>query len=72
MKMNDHDVSLKLDSGCDKPIINKAVWSETGKPKLLPVYGIGRRSAIGVVPLKGVFLAKMSFAGINFRCRRRR
>jgi hypothetical protein len=35
---------------------------------LLPVYGIGRRSAIGVVPLKGVFLAKMSFAGINFRC----
>jgi hypothetical protein len=44
------------------------VWSEIGKPKLLPVYGIGRRSAIGVVPLKGVFLAKMSFAGINFRC----
>jgi hypothetical protein len=68
MKMNDYDVSLKLDSGCDKPIINKAVWSEIGKPKLLPVYGIGRRSVTGVVPLKGVFLAKMSFAGINFRC----
>ncbi|EFX70393.1 hypothetical protein DAPPUDRAFT_112676 [Daphnia pulex] len=68
MKMNDHDVSLKLDTGCDKPIINKAVWFEIGKPKLLPVHGIGRRSVIGVVPLKGVFLAKMSFAGINFRC----
>jgi hypothetical protein len=68
MKMNGHDVRLKLDSGCDKALISKALWSKIEEPKLLPVYGIGRRSVTGVVPLKGVFLAKMSFAGINFRC----
>jgi hypothetical protein len=67
LKIFDHDVRLKLDSGCDKALISRALWSEIGQPKLFPIKGIGRSCATGVVPLKGVFSAKMSFAGIDFR-----
>lgn len=67
MKLNDHNVSLKLDSGCDKPLINKTLWSQIGEPDLVS-NGDTRSSATGVIPLKGGFLAKMNFAGIDFEC----
>jgi predicted aspartyl protease len=67
MKLNDHNVSLKLDSGCDKPLINKTLWSQIGEPDLVN-NGDTRSSATGVIPLKGGFLAKMNFAGIDFEC----
>ncbi len=67
LKMNDHEVSLKLDSGCDQPLINKTLWSEMGEPDLVS-NGETRRSATGVIPLMGGFLAKMNFAGIDFQC----
>ncbi|EFX62089.1 hypothetical protein DAPPUDRAFT_337463, partial [Daphnia pulex] len=50
LKMNGHDVRLKLDSGCDKPMISKAVWTQMKEPKLLIIKGIARTSATGVVP----------------------
>jgi hypothetical protein len=67
MKLNGHDVSLKLDSGCDKPLINKTQWSQIGEPDLVN-NGETRKSATGVIQLKGEFLAKMNFAGIDFEC----
>ncbi|EFX61891.1 hypothetical protein DAPPUDRAFT_120809 [Daphnia pulex] len=70
MKLNGHDVSLKLDSGCDKPLINKTLWSQIGEPDLVSNGDTrtSRSSATGVIPLKGGFLAKMNFAGIDFEC----
>jgi hypothetical protein len=67
LKMNDHEVSLKLDSGCDQPLINTALWSEMGEPNLVS-NGETRRSATGAIPLKGGFLAQMNFSGIEFQC----
>ena len=31
LKLNQYSVSLKVDSGCDKPIINKDLWTKIGQ-----------------------------------------
>lgn len=67
LKLNGHDVRLKLDSGCDKPIINQTLWREIGEPDLMDIDDI-RRTLTGVIPLKGGFTAKVSVAGIEFEC----
>jgi hypothetical protein len=55
LKINGCDLKMKMDTGCNDPIINRRKWQKIGEPKLDDT-SIKRRSAMGLVYLLRVFL----------------
>nr|CAH0099936.1 unnamed protein product [Daphnia galeata] len=65
LKINGCDLKMKMDTGCNDPIINRRKWQKIGEPKLDDT-SIKRRSAMGLVPIKGIFNASITIDGKSF------